>query len=200
MVNEPFSQLREADNRFLLGMYRNAVDFYQPRIEKKTGILLGHIRVCEFLQLDDDRLSNLAQRTSPWLFRLFLGKKFMEMRTKAFRDAFESTRSAREKDCLACYYRRAFYVSFAHDIRCHEAGFAFTTVHELSHALWETIEGLPLDEKRAGSDSEREKFFLLVEGFAMYAEQHWFWDLFPASVRQAPRPGAVGAEVFMAAA
>jgi hypothetical protein len=189
MSAEPNSQLREADSQFFLGLYRSAVDFYQPRIEKKTGIPLGNIRVCDFRQLDADRLINLAQQKPSWLYRLFLGKKFAEMRTEVFRQKLESTRSARENACLACYYRRAFYVSFAHDIQHHEAGLAYATVHELSHALWETIEGLPLDEQRTGTDFEREKFALLVEGFAMYAELSWFWDLYPHDVRMTIQPG-----------
>ena len=57
-------------------------------------------------------------------------------------------------------------------------------VHELSHALWETLEGEPLDRSMNRlSPAALEKHRLLVEGYAVYAERVWFSDFYPACVR-----------------
>ncbi len=39
------TQLTDADRDFFVGLYRNAVRLYQPRIEKRTGVSLGKIDV-----------------------------------------------------------------------------------------------------------------------------------------------------------
>ena len=53
------TQLTESDNKFFLGLYRNAVNFYQPRIEKRTGMRLGPIDVRDYRQQDQDFMHEL---------------------------------------------------------------------------------------------------------------------------------------------
>jgi hypothetical protein len=72
------------------------------------------------------------------------------------------------QQCGASCYRSAIYVSFASGT-AHDHAMAVLTAHELSHALWEKLEGVPLDEDWQGSvrrltPAEREEFRLLVEG------------------------------------
>ena len=88
--------------------------------------------------------------------------------------------------CAALYYRSAIYVSFT-DKAAHEHAIAVNVVHELSHALWERIEGEPLDRNwsNAGDLAQAaiQKFRLFVEGYATYAERMWFLDLYPPIAR-----------------
>ena len=58
-------------------------------------------------------------------------------------------------------------------------------VHELSHRLWETLDGKSLEESWLASQSESEKFKLMVEGYATYADRVWFLELYPVSVKRA---------------
>ena len=74
-----------------------------------------------------------------------------------------------------CYYRSADLRFLLGRHQRHQEGIAFTAVHELSHALWERLEGQPLDKKWSGTSADWEKFSLLVEGYAEYAHQIWFW-------------------------
>ena len=41
----------DVERNFFLGIYRSAVDFYKPRIEKRTGIPLGDIAVWDSLAI-----------------------------------------------------------------------------------------------------------------------------------------------------
>jgi hypothetical protein len=180
------SPLTEADNEFFLGLYRNAVSFYQPRIEKRTGVRLGEISVRDYRQFDQDKMHDVELTRYPWLFRVFK-RSVIKARLQQWREYLESTQSERASACMASYYRNTVYVSFSKDIRYHEEGIAFATIHELSHALWERLEGMPLEKPRAGTASDREKFRLLIEGYATYAEQIWFLDLYPESVKKIVR-------------
>ena len=85
---------------------------------------------------------------------------------------------------MASYHRNAIYVSFSNGTRSHEFAIAFAVVHELSHALWERLADRPLFPRPKGNKSDREKFKLLVEGYATYAERIWFVDMYPWSVRK----------------
>ena len=176
------SRLTEADNEFFLGLYRNAVSFYQPKIERRTAVSLGKISVRDFRQFDQDKTCDYEQETSPGFFPLFKRAR-IKAQLRKWREHLKSTYEERARACMAAYYRSAIYVSFSQDIRYHEEGIALTTIHELSHALWETIEGELLDRPRAGTRADWEKFRLLVEGYATYADQVWFLDLYPACVR-----------------
>jgi hypothetical protein len=86
----------------------------------------------------------------------------------------------------ASYYRNAIYISFAFR-GYHEEMVAECVVHELAHALWERLEGRPMDEKWLGPHklvpADLERFTLLSEGYAVYAQCLWFRDLYPEFVR-----------------
>ncbi len=189
------TDLTEADNAFFLGAYRNAVSHYQLKIEKRTGVRLGKIGVRDYRQYDRDVLFDLERARYPWLVRWFK-RSAIKAHLRQWRNYLQSTQQERALACMACYFRSAVYVSFSHDIRCHEEGIAFAAVHELSHVLWERLEGEPLDRPRAGTSADREKFRVLVEGYATYAEQVWFLDMYPKCVkeilpRHQPTPGGV---------
>jgi hypothetical protein len=170
--------LTEAENEFLLGVYRSAVDYYQPRIEKRTGVLLGKIRVWDHRQLDQHMMCNLERRLG------FLDRFVLRRRLRKISQNLKSRYAERAQHCPAFYYRSAIYVSFSVDVRCHEEGLAVTAVHELSHGLWERLEGKPLDEIRSCRKAKQEKFELLIEGYATYAQHVWFSDLYPECVKR----------------
>jgi hypothetical protein len=178
------TQLSNADKEFFLGVYQRAADFYQSRIEKRTGVLLGKIAVYDYAQLHKHKIDDLERR-NPWPVRIFR-RMFLKRRLKHYSQALAEKYADNAHKCSAAYYRNAIYVSFT-DKTAHEHAIAVTAVHELSHALWERIEGEPLDRNwsNAGdlAQAAMQKFRLLVEGYASYAERIWFLDLYPPSAR-----------------
>jgi hypothetical protein len=177
------TQLTEADNEFFLGLYCNAVTFYQPRIERRTGVSLGSIDVRDYRRLDQDFLHDLERVKYPWFFRL-LKSAAIKAGLQKWREYLQSTHEDRARGCMASYYKNAIYVSFSVDIRCHEEGVGMAAVHELSHRLWERLGGSSLFGERSVSQADHEKLWLLGEGYATYAERVWFLDLYPASVKR----------------
>ncbi len=171
---------KKTETEFFLAVYRSAIDFYQPRIEKRTGVSLGKISVWDYGQLHCHVIRNLKRRLG------FIRALLHRRRIKSYSEQIGMTCADRAHHCGASYYRNGIYVSFLSGT-AHEHAIAEITVHELSHALWEKIEGVPLDENRRGakrvSRPEYEKFVLLLEGYAMYAQTVWFRDLYPPSAR-----------------
>jgi hypothetical protein len=189
------SQLLDADKQFFLGLYRCAVSEYKPKIEQRTGVEIGDIEIKDFGELDRDRMQELEQARQPFLRRL-LRRSAIKAWLKEYREAFAATHSERANSCVACYRNNCIYVSFAPGVEYHEFGIVFTTIHELTHALWERIEGKPLHSRRDVSNTEQDKFCLLVEGYSTYAENSWFLDMYPQSVkrdrwRARPTPGSL---------
>lgn len=177
------SALTEADNQFFLGLYRCAVNEYQPKIEKRIGISLGPIAVRDYREADQDFMRNLERIRHSWVTRLFYRSR-IKTRLQRWRDYLKSTHKERAGSCMASYHRNAIYVSFSNGTRSHEFAIAYAVVHELSHALWERLAGQPLFPRPKGTKSDLERFHLLVEGFATYAERIWFLDMYPRSVRK----------------
>jgi hypothetical protein len=170
--------MREAERDFFLGLYRSAVDFYKPRIEKKTGVALGDIAVRDYTCMLDDALRQ--EQSQLWgvrFVRQFLFRKRPRFNMEALTAAFDES----AKNCCAAYRRSAIYVSFRSGT-AHEEAIAPTVVHELAHALWEKLAARPLTWRPKAK--LRERYGLLVEGFATYAEQVWFLDLYPNSIRR----------------
>ena len=182
-MNDIDSDLTEADGQFFLGLYRCAVNEYQPKIEKRTGVQLGEITVKEFRQVDVDKMQYLEGWKHSWTTRLFR-RSAIKSRLNEWRDYLDSTHSERADSCMACYFRNAIYVSFSKGTRSHEYGLAFTAVHELTHVLWERIAERPLFPRPKGTKSDRKKFWMLVEGYATYAERIWFADMYPSGLRK----------------
>ena len=170
--------LREAERDFFLGLYRSAVDFYKPRIEKKAGVALGDIAVRDYTCMLDDALRQEQSRLSSIRFvRQFLFRKRPRFDLEAVTAAFDES----AKNCCAAYRHSAIYVSFRSGT-AHEEVIARAVVHELAHALWEKLAARPLTWRPKGKLMER--YSLLVEGFATYAEQVWFLELYPISIRR----------------
>ena len=132
--------------------------------------------------LYSDITCNLERQTYPWLVRLF--RKLVFKRRSARFPNTSSLMYAILRQTALRYYRSADLRFLLGRHQRHQEGIAFTAVHELSHALWERLEGQPLDKKWSGTSADWEKFSLLVEGYAEYAHQIWFWDLYPACVRE----------------
>lgn len=181
------TQLLEAEQQFFLGLYQNAVRFYQHGIEKRTGVQLGEIRVRHYRQIDQDIIGDLESIRYPWLVRLFK-RASIKARLQQWRNQLEATYADRAGKCAAAYYNNAIYVSFSGDTTCHEEYLGIVAVHELAHALWEKIAGKPLHQGPSNLQADHAKFKLLVEGYATYAERVWFAELYPPTVqRAAPR-------------
>jgi hypothetical protein len=179
------ASVKSADRAFFLSMYEAAVAYYQPRIEKMSGIALGKIHVydCDDLKKHMSRafLHGAQQGILGWLRSLFFGR-----RLKRFAESLESRFLSKGAECSACYFQSAIYVSFESGT-LHEDMIALVTVHELAHALWEKLaEELFGSTKRNVCEKDRkeqETKRRFVEGFATYADHIWFAQLYPASLR-----------------
>jgi len=177
--------LNDADKEFFLGLYRSSVAYYKPGIEKRTGVRLGDMAVWDYSQLHQDRLEDLKRRVSPRRVGIVRSLVLRRQLRKLWQNSAEAYADKGRK-CTAVYFNNAIYVSFGSNT-AHEHALAVTTVHELSHALWERLEGRPLHVSpplnRQLEATELDKFKLLVEGYAAYAERTWFLDLYPAGTR-----------------
>jgi tetratricopeptide (TPR) repeat protein len=182
LADSRVASLTEADRHFVLGLYRCAVRDYQPRIEQRTGVQLGTISVRDFEELDVDFLSNVKSRRRTSLARLF-PRAVREWSLRQLQNHLASTRAGRGRACSACYYGNGIYVSFSHHLCPPREYITSNVVHELSHALWERVEGVPLSHRRAWTRRKRQKVQLLSEGFATYAERVYFLDVYPPCVR-----------------
>jgi hypothetical protein len=175
----------DADRGFFLALYRSAVDFYKPKIEKRTGVLLGDIAVRDYSCLHQDVLDQLRRQASPWLVGV-VRSLILRRRLRLFAKGYADVYAGHARKCSASYYKSAIYVSFSSGTS-HEEAVAAMAVHELSHALWERLEGEPLDvmwmKVRRLGRHDIESYKLLVEGYATYAERIWFADVYPSSVR-----------------
>jgi hypothetical protein len=185
----------EADKQFFVRMYQSAVDFYEPKIEKRTGVRLGEIVVWEHSLLHQHVLRELKWRSSPWFVGIFRSI-IMRRRLRANSPTLAADYADRARKCALAYFKNGIYVSFTSDT-AHEHMVASGAVHELSHALWERLEEERLDEKWLHgrlAEAEREKFHLLSEGYASYAERVWFLDLYPFDVRKSVRRSRLNPE------
>ncbi len=178
--------LIEAERKFFLALYRSSIDFYKPRIERRTGVALGDISAWDYSCLHQRVFTEHAGRASSllvgWLRSLILRRRLLR-----YAKDTETAYATEAFKCAAMYYRSAIYVSF-HSGTPHDEAVAAITVHELSHALWERIEGEHLDAKwtdaKLHGAEDREKYKVFVEGYATYAERVWFADLYPACLRR----------------
>jgi len=175
----------DAEREFFLRLYQSAVDFYKPRIEKRTGVALGRIAVWDHSQLHRDVLKVLRRQTGPRVVGFFRSLA-LRRRLRRYSQTIAAEYADHARACAARYFRNAVYVSFDSNT-AHEQGLAMNAVHELAHVLWERLEGEPLDAKwLTGRLAEKgmEEFRVLVEGYATYAERIWFLDLYPIGLRQ----------------
>jgi len=166
----------ESSQTFLLSIYKLAVDYYQPKIELRTGVKLGAIDVWDYSQLSPrviDEYTRSYGRLGSILFRRRIRSRCAELKRLG---------EERSRKGMACYYKNAIYVSFLSSA-CHEDWIAQVVVHELAHALWEKIGG-PNHEQRVQLQShDQQRYKSLSEGFATFAQLVWFRDIYPPEVR-----------------
>jgi ClpA/ClpB-like protein len=196
--NSDLDQWSEAERGFFVGLFRSAVDYYKPKIEKRTGVDLGNIAVWDYDRMHEHASEIYRRQISPWrvgIVRSIILRR--RLRMQASEIAAKYAKKAHE--CTASYFRSAIYISFHGGAR-HEESVATTTVHELSHALWERISGHPLDAQWNGDKplgpQDIDNYQLFVEGYATYAECVWFADLYPRGAeanwrRYQSMPGSV---------
>lgn len=89
-------------------------------------------------------------------------------------------RNARET--MAAYHCNAIYVSFSNEW-AHEDWVAELVVHELAHALFEKLGGPTYEERFRLSPKEEEQLHLINEGYATFAQNVWFRNLYPLHAR-----------------
>ena len=124
----PGAPVLDPEREFFMRLYRLAVDFYKPKIEKRTGVVIGNILVWDFSRFHLHVLRELKRRQSP---RCAEG----DLERMAAKWADHARR------CAASYFNSAIYLSFASNTS-HENAVAGTVVHELSHgALGENRRG-----------------------------------------------------------
>ena len=172
------SVLTEAEKELVLGTYRRAVEFYQPKIEARTGVSLGEINVWDYDKLHEDLLHNWEQQFG------FVRRLLFRRHIRKLRQAWEKSSRVEAEQGTACFHNGSIYVSFCGDGLCLEPHHvAFAVVHELAHALWEKLEGGVAVEvgRHAAPNDSKESLF--VEGYATYAELIWFSNLYPDHVR-----------------
>ncbi len=179
--SDPSARLAEAANAFLLGVYRCAVESYQPRIERRTGVQLGKIDVWDYSQLHRHIACDIEEPRMSLLLFGFLKSLVLEWRVRKRSRQLIGAYEDHARKYAACYYADAIYVSFAASTP-HDEVAPVVAVHELSHALWERLEGEPFHAKRL-PPADQEKYQLLVEGYAVYAASTWFLDFYPACIR-----------------
>jgi hypothetical protein len=166
----------DAQHEFFLSIYRSAVDFYKPRIEKKTGVSLGDIAVWDYSRMPEFTFRGRLRRWLASAVRQLPNKWHAIFSPQASSATIDEWASK----CSAAYYKNGIYISFISGT-VHEDAIAAVVVHELAHALWERLAAKPLTWRP--KQELLEKYALFVEGFATYAERVWFLDLYPASVR-----------------
>ena len=87
------SQLTDAENEFFLGLYLRTIDYYQIKIEKRTGIVLGKISIWDFRQLHQHIMCNYEKRLG--LIRAFL----FRWRLHKFAQVLRTTYEYRSHNC-----------------------------------------------------------------------------------------------------
>ena len=161
---------------FLLSIYRIAVDHYQPKIEARTGMHLGSIRVWEHSKLREHVIEDYKETFG--LFRSMIFRRKIINRCREL----EKMGQEHSRKSFACYYKNAIYVSFTSPSD-HEDWIAEVVVHELAHALWEKLGGLTHEQRSGLTPEEREQYKILSEGYASFAQKKWFRDIYPVDVR-----------------
>lgn len=188
------SEFPDLEQDFLLSVYRKAVDYYQPKIEKRTGVQLGRIDVWPYALLNQHRVDNFKK--SLGFLRSFLHRRQIQKYSHAGEKIDE--KFAREH--MAAYHQNAIYVSFSTE-SSHEDWLAELVVHELAHALFEKLGGPTYNQRFRLSAEEEDHLSLINEGYATFAQNVWFRDLYPLGARidvgyATGNPGTVYADGF----
>jgi hypothetical protein len=172
--------LSDCDREFYLGLYRYAVQRYQPIIENRTGVCLGKIEVKNVSSLHQDFRNHLEKVIGYGIFG-FLRKRSWKKRICTWADAaigeIPPTSSA-------FYYHQSIYVAFTMGMQLHEDYVIPSTIHELAHRLWEKLGGPHGTNIRWRKERAYWKLKMLDEGYAEYAARIWFLDSYPLWLRR----------------
>ena len=169
------TELGQSDREFFLQLYRYALGRYQPILEERIGVSLGHIEVKPISELAGDT----ARKLGPFSFTGRAGRLLAAIRGRwaARRVGYWSGWS------WGVYWRKAIYVNFTFGVDGHEDAIAQLVVHELAHRLWERLGGrLNLRPFRQSQWLARHQ--LVGEGYATYIERVWLLDAYPPSQRK----------------
>lgn len=153
-----------------------AVDYYQPKIEERTSVQLGRIDVWHYSLLNQHRVDNLKKSLG------FLRSFFRRKRIREYSRSGKEMDENNAREYMAAYHRNAIYVSFSTGSG-HEDWVAELVVHELAHALFEKLGGPTYSERYRLSKEEEKHLRLINEGYATFAQNVWFRDLYPLHAR-----------------
>jgi hypothetical protein len=168
---------------------REKVNYYQPRIEKKCGVSLGKVKVKDNKELLSDFVCNNAHINA---LRLAWknGRVPTELDyTRGFIKAKMIASSLTLMDALFIayfkHYNNTIYVPFNYmnrlmdiDFEERAKGIDYGVVHELSHTLWNKLDGRGLFGKEINSRKEFKEGRRWMEGFATYCCEDYFADLY----------------------
>src|SRR5262245_53288623 len=99
------ASLADADREFFLAIYKQAVDFYQPRIERKTGVRLGKISVWDYSECYAHKLRHFNASVFRRLWSVIFRKRY-----RAIRDAVKASYDEFAAKYAAVYFNSGIYV------------------------------------------------------------------------------------------
>lgn len=174
-----------------LAKVEERVRYYKPKIEEKTGVKLGDVKVRDnkhFLSEVPYRSTYLDAAKNAWkqgrlptkrdVHASFLASSIGELILFVPFGIYNFINDADFR-----YYDSTIYVPFNFSNRFMDIDFKkrikrldYGVVHELSHTLWEKILGEP-----GGQSGEGRKWF---EGFATYCADEYFAEFYPSGTQK----------------
>ncbi|MDP2926297.1 MAG: hypothetical protein Q8N99_08010 [Nanoarchaeota archaeon] len=157
---------------------RSLISYYQPRIEDTIGIALGNVEVKDYKEWPRDHVINITSRrieTSPGTeLGIKIGTAINTVLHKLLcqRQVFFAYEN---KNIYFCFGYNTRYFLYR-GVKINDQGI----VHELSHALWESVNEEPvfLNQMRLNKgDWTVQKEW--IEGFARYCERKYFRNIYP---------------------
>jgi len=155
-------------------------DLYQPMMEKKTGISLGNVKVKRHRELSKDiyyetviekidekirKKENDVEEIEKLGFSLKTVYPLLSFVNSFMNQAFGGARFHKNTIYMPTGFGNRFEEYVKKDL------WDSTVVHELSHALWGSIEG-------ERSIRDHKNWRMWNEGFATYCEENYFLDLY----------------------
>src|SRR5215475_8858510 len=80
------SALDRAERGFFLALYRSAVDYYQPRIEKRTSVRLGEIAVWDHNRLHEHVWAQYRRRLG--VIKSLIFRRRVDEQASAFKERY----------------------------------------------------------------------------------------------------------------
>lgn len=170
---------------------RRIVDYFQPRIEEKTGVLLGEIKVRDSRYITSD-IYPMIKGTITQIIESHkvtgITKDIIELAGntigKPLFSAFNKLHIS-NAEMMACPFNNTIYLPFGfkgkmnfyQDKRFYWVLDNQIVAHELGHILWSKLN---LNEKPTFLNGAFDKDYLSwSEGFATFCEQEYFENLYP---------------------